>query len=466
MAQPAPCDTRDVTLTVPADFVLPAVLQDTEPQCVADALTLCAAVYSTAVERAAALAPDGAASRRDDQLVAMERRNQQLQADLREQAKLTADMAAPLIDGAVAREAASNRELIDELRSTLADLRGRLKSETAAAAEVQSLQTSVTAELARLGGSTRAKGQVGETHVANQLAILCPDSVVEPWGDDKPHSGDGLWVRHFGSTNLSMRCMFEVKNVTRIRAEETREFLASFDNLCDGGSVNCAMFVSLQSAVFPAQNGRSRFSAFFNIDWRKGAPILFVSNLQNNPDMLGVAVATMQHLWQFCERLGAVGCDSTEADAEMQQRAHLVNNFVNEQYGNYRAELDRCDEMDKHVQALLRDVNRRRALCSKQVDNIAHKVADALGDMVHLAEPETSQRSNKKRGATAIPSDHLTEAQRSVVRKCMDYEAAGKKLRSSQINEGCVDGVGKYDVDTLFGNFSTLRKTLAAMPHD
>lgn len=437
-------DTRVLELTVPKSFDLPATFHELTPEATAAVLLCAAAIHRSAGEVGPA---------------------EELHAQLREarervsalEARRAADVA-PLVEQAVRAATESQQALIDTLRDAVAEHRagGQLTQ------SMQALERTCVAEFARLSGSSRLKGQLGETNITTQLSQLCPDSVVEHIGDDEDHRGDVVWTRHFGSAALSMSCMVEVKNVTRVRAEDITAFQEHFDCSRDAGRANCALLLSLQAVTFPATRGRVRYSPFFALDWRRGAPLMYVSNLNSNPDMLSVALACMQHVWQFCDRVGAFGATGA-VDGEQEHMVTLVNNFVNEQYALHHAALDSAQTAETQLTALLRDCQRRITLHREQIDNIGSRLAETLGAWVRL-KPSEAPASRRRRNGVAIAEEELTEDQRRIVTACREFMASPPhRLTAADINAGKVHGVGKYDVDTLFSNFTTLKKTVAAL---
>jgi len=446
---------RTLQLTVPAEFVLPGALVDCSPASTAAALRI-AAVVTEASTDALRLQHVGECA---EQLRLLERRYDELQAANAKLQLVAPTLAAPLIEQAVAAQTRLHDDAVRDLRLSLENERARSEGDSSLRQEVRNLAQRCSDEFAHIRGSTRCKGRIGEASVVQQMSVLCPDAVVEGRGDDEDHVGDGMWVRHFGTANLTMRCMFEVKNVSRVRAEEVAKFHGVFERMYEAGEANCALFVSIQTAALPLQQGCVKHSPYCMLDWKHGAPVMYLSGLNSNPDLLSVGMAVLQHVWQYCDRVGALGngVQQRPSDEVLRSMIQVVNNFINEQYALHHSELQSAAQSDALLRKLLRDNDRRRALHQKQVDNIANRIATSLGSWTKLREIGPAE---KKRAAAAIPAEDLTEDQRRVVDACLRHTQAGGKLRSVLVNGGEIDGVRKYDVDSLFGTFGTLRKTV------
>jgi len=453
--------TPHVTLTVPRGFELPGFYTDASPATVARVLALGPSIIELGASAGSADA--------DAALAALREKNAALQ---RERASLTAsageravELAAPLVQQA--REASSTEAA--ELRAQLGAAREQCAAEAGRGAAMDTLHEDLRGLQHLIRGSTNIKGTMGETQVLTQMAMLCPDSHVEEKARSD-HCGDGLWLKHFGSAHLSMRCMTEVKNVERLRAEEFTKFFDDIDTQARVGSVNSAMLVSLKAAPLPLAPGRVRYCAYFTLDWRGNIPVIMVSNIASNPDLLSVAMATMQHVWQFGERVGALGPSQQGGETEDRVRAMatLVNNFVNEQFGIHSQELALTEKTARHLSELTRDNERRARLAQNQIENISARLSEALGEWVHLRETAPEQdRKRRRRGGAATPYDAMTADQRAVVDACIAWCASGtaaapRELRAANVNAGKVAGVTKHHVDTLFGNFSSLKLSVAA----
>ena len=453
--------TETLTLEVPAGFRLPQALRDATPHDVAGALALGADVLRLGRERAERSAHGAEISELQQECDSLRGSLLLAQNQVDERARaLSGEMVRCVTDGL---ERSHGGE-VAALQAQVRVLEEQLKATRSAGDTVSRMHEDMTHQFDTIKGSTRHKGQIGEQHVLSQIALLCPDSNVTSIGDTASHRGDGEWVRHFGTTNLSMQCFVEVKNVDRIRSEELQRFHDQFDARASEGASNCAMFISLQPAHIPAHQGRSKYSAFFTLEWRHGMPVLYASNVANNPDLLSVCVAAMQQVWLYCDRVGTIGASGTDS-TRVDQQLHLVNNFVNEQYELHKAHVQELTESAHQLQAMLHGVNRRKVLHQRQIENIANRIVEALGPGVSLqAAGGGDGRRRRRRTGTVIAEADMTDQQRAVVARCQAHVAeTGAKLRSVDINQGRVSGVSKYDVDSMFGNFTSLKLTVQSL---
>jgi hypothetical protein len=465
-----------ITLSVPSVFPLPSVYTTASPGVVAEVLTLGATSHALARQTL------GDHQRNEleqehkrqtdqlrDMLITEQRQRATLEHDLQRARASTANaaqsMVEPLITAATSRIDASYAQLVETLTAQVADLRAQLDAVRRDERAVRDVHTLCTQQFERITNSNRIKQTIGEEHVLPQIALLCPDSTVANIADERKQakSGDGLWTRCFGSATMSMKCMVEVKNVDRMRTEELTSFHEHLDRRLAAGAVNCGMFVSLQPVSLPATNGRPKYSAYFTLDWRRSVPVLYVSNLNSNPDLLGICVAMMQQIWQYCDRVGSLGVEGGDND-DLEAIAHVINTFVNEQYALHRQQAVDLQETADHLIRMTRDNDRRIALHREQADTIANRLVDALGTVVRLTPPENQKEIRKRRRtATAIDARDMTPQQRKIVDQCLAYVATGAPLKSASVNAGAIEGVRKHDVDSLFGNFASLKKTVEGM---
>ena len=145
--------------------------------------------------------------------------------------------------------------------------------------------------------------------------------------------------------------------------------------------------------------------------------------------------------------------------------AHIVNTFVNEQYALHRQQAVDLQETADQLLRMTRDNDRRVALHREQADTIANRLVDALGSIVRLTPPENQKEIRKRRRtATAIDARDMTAEQRQMVDRCLAYVATGALLKSAAVNAGEIEGVRKHDVDSLFGNFGSLKKQSKEWP--
>ena len=450
-----------VSLQVPDDFELPQFYQGASREVVANILMAGPFVVDGAM-CAANNQARGAVEELQRQMDELRRERSEMARAAGERA---AELAAPLVQQV---RTACDAECAG-LRAQLADSRERALAAEKSARDLAALQVEVKDLGCALRGSNTLKGVVGENQVLHQVAVLCPDSQVEPRSRED-HCGDGLWTRHFGSSHLSMRCMLEVKNVDRLRAEDFNKFYADIETQSKIGKVNSAILVSLRPATLPINNSRVRYNAYFSLDWRGSIPVIMVSNISSNPDLLGIALATMQHVWQFGERVGALGASGGNIDDEskVQSLVLLVNNFVNEQFALHSQEIENIEKSSKYLAELVRDNERRARLAQAQVENISTRLSEALGDWVQLRETGIEKEGKKRRRVgVMVKREAMTASQKNVVDACLEWQAKNKAVvKSSVINSGNVPGVTKHQVDSLFGNFSSLRMTLQAEASD
>lgn len=481
-------------INVPLGFELPSWFRTADPQTVADALTILPLVYDAAVvaigdqrDSRAAVANDRRLERMRQSVQEKQERISSLIRQLEEEQAAREDaargLAGPMIDlvrDEKDREIATLRTERDTERERAAravltaegleKLRTEQRESRAEEARSREREMSgVRMQLSQLEsfvrGSNAVKGAIGEGRVLRLIQTLCPDSVVEDCAKE-PHRGDGTWTRHFGSAHLSMHCMLEVKHCERIRAEEMTKFYSDLDRRIADGSANCAMFVSVRSTPLPASGGRARYSSFLHLEWRKGVPVLMVSNVDNNPDLLSAACAVMQHVWLFSERKGLLTHGaSNDGDDSVEARVQLLNNFVNEQFELHTRQVREAEKAVKQLTELLADAETRSRVSRRQLDNIGGRLAESFGDWVELVDDAEAQRAPKRRRKAApIPWSDMTEEQRSVVSQCVQWvrNSEGRALRAAAINAGDVPGVTKHHVESLFGGFSTLKLTVGA----
>ena len=485
-------------INVPRGFELPSWFHAASPETVAEALTIVPLIYDSAAlavtehrdsraEQAAGRTVERLRQTLQDKQEHIEKLLRQLEDEQSARDSAARGLAEPMIDlirtekdreiETLRRERDAEREralahvLSSEGLEKLREEEGAARADAARAHERE--LAGVRAQLGQLEsfvrGSNAVKGAMGEGRVLRMVQMLCPDSIVEDCAK-QPHRGDGTWTRHFGSAHLSMHCMLEVKHCERIRAEEMTKFYGDMDRRLADGSANCAMFVSVRSTPLPASGGRARYSSFLHLEWRKGAPVLMVSNVDNNPDLLSAACAVMQHVWLFGERKGLLTHGaSDDGDDSVAARIQLLNNFVNEQFELHSKQVRDAERAVKQLGELLKDAEARSRTSRRQLDNIAGRLAESFGEWVDLAEDADEKRQPKRRRKAApVAWNDMTDEQRSVVTHCHNWclQEEGRVLRAAAINAGDIPGVTKHHVESLFGGFSTLKLSLSARAAD
>lgn len=167
------------------------------------------------------------------------------------------DIAASRVDAALAAREAVHREQrqawereSSRLRGEVSSLRARLEDGLATEA-VRALEAQLCerdSELARLRGSNRAKGVVGEATVAGEVARVLDDWSVEVVGDRSAHAMD----IHVASPCGTRWFAVETKLKARVQRSDVTKFEGDFDALRAGRqSFAGALFVALGTGNIP-----------------------------------------------------------------------------------------------------------------------------------------------------------------------------------------------------------------------
>ena len=316
-----------IFMSVPPSFTVPSIYTTASPAVVAEVLTLGATAHALACRAHNDHQRDELEQehkRQTDQLRDMllveQRQKMDLEQDLQRARASTAataqSMVEPMIDAATKRIDESHARLVEALTDQVDDLRAQLAALCAQrTAPCATCTLCARSSLSESSTRTASSRRLGRSTCCRRSRCCAPTrrSRTSRTSASRRKSGDGLWTRCFGSASMSMKCMVEVKNVDRMRTEELTNFHDHLDRRLATGAVNCGMFVSLQPVSLPAANGRPKYSAYFTLDWRRNVPVLYVSNLNSNPDLLGVCVAMMQQVWQYCDRVGSLGAGVVKA---------------------------------------------------------------------------------------------------------------------------------------------------------
>ena len=301
------------------------------------------------------------------------------------------------------------------------------------------------------------KKELCQADVLDWVATHCPDSCVRAMGYEGQIQR-GIWTRFFGSTNLAMRCALLVVDVDDVQAQH----IEALRQACDlDDDVNCGILFSLCSTSMPLCRGASRYHPRISIEWKEGVPMILTSHIRDNPDMIAVCMAIMQQVWLYCDRERSIGVGESSGVSE--EQLQLINNFVNEQYDIHRRNVETHTEWIHQLQGTLRFMTRAKEEHQKQLANIAERVTGSLGPRVQL--DCRSGKTRRRRAGEVTAEADLSQAQGEIVTACQQYIRShnNRMLRAKDINEGVVDGVTKFAVDSHFGNFTSLKLTLRSI---
>ena len=109
-----------------------------------------------------------------------------------------------------------------------------------------------------------AKGDFGETIIEKQLSQWWPESVIEDRSGES-QCGDRLWRLN------ELRAMVEVKNVQSVRHSEIQKFERDLQVNTKNGQCNGAIFCSLKSETIP---GKGKFK----LEFYKNIPVIYIAN--------------------------------------------------------------------------------------------------------------------------------------------------------------------------------------------
>ncbi|MGV8130559.1 MAG: hypothetical protein ACP5N7_00485, partial [Candidatus Pacearchaeota archaeon] len=185
---------------------------------------------------------------------------------------------------------------LEDLQETLVEQKNRLEKsledqknhlEQLHAAKLDSLtkelqhaqqQDGISKQLASLNetfgkfynGKNEEKGTAGENLIRELLSDMYPEAILEDVSG-KAASGDILFKLH------KLKCLIEVKNKATLTKEDIDKFIRDINKSHDEGSINCGIFVSLQTNAFP---GRSRIS--YQRDYICNTPVIYLHFIDKN----------------------------------------------------------------------------------------------------------------------------------------------------------------------------------------
>lgn len=133
-------------------------------------------------------------------------------------------------------------------------------------------------------GTNKEKGDLGELVVRRYLEGSYKSAKIEDVSG-KAYSGDIKFILG------SFRCLIEVKNEVLITIRDIDKFKRDINECLYSGSINCAIFVSLQCPRFPGKPGEE-----IQIDTEHGIPVVYVYLRPQQPNAIDYCISYLSNV--------------------------------------------------------------------------------------------------------------------------------------------------------------------------
>ena len=268
----------------------------------------------------------------------------------------------------------SNNNLIDLLKRDKADLERELKDQQQKFVELAaSLKPAKPASMAEVG-------QDGEKRVYDTLREMYPDASVEMTSQETA-SGDIFFKRG------KLRCMIEVKNkATLDPRSDIEKFIRDIEFSHKTRNINCALFVSLRTSVFPHHTSEA-----FQYEIVHGIPVVYIHLTDNS--YIKSAVYIFDHI--------ASQNASPTADAIAHKNTHK------EYYAHIVQQIKYIDKLIYECRKTETvHTNTKRALEKKrdELEHLYYTYFDALGEIDITEEKKDSPVATEEK-KDVVPVD-------------------------------------------------------------
>ena len=119
------------------------------------------------------------------------------------------------------------------------------------------------------GGTNEEKGTLGEQLILNKLRD-CQEYTSAIFNETASETAAGDFHMYWGN----LRCLFEIKNKKKLTTEDMEKFIRDVrDSSKSTAAINCAMFVSLQTDIYPGKAREEMQSELVD-----GIPVIYIFN--------------------------------------------------------------------------------------------------------------------------------------------------------------------------------------------
>ena len=176
---------------------------------------------------------------------------------------------------------------------------------------------------------------------------------------------------------------------------------------------------------------------------------------------LRLAVVTMQAMWrvQGLREAGGVHAELCQRDAE---RVAVLSAWVARQQQLGATGSQTLAECEDRLEETLRALRSVRCEVRASMHDLTTRVRAHLGDWFAPLTGPATPIARRARASRVLQSYELSDEQRGAVARGRAFVRAGHALKAEALNGGQIEGLTKYAVDKMFGNFTTYRKTVEA----
>jgi len=284
--------------------------------------------------------------------------------------------------------------------------------------------------------------------IGREILRACTDSTYHIESDT-----DLVWVRHLGTNQLSMRCRVSV-----IEGAMTERVIRSVVD-AQSSDCNCAMLVSMSAGPAPCTlNGLAQNDAMSIIAGPTG-PVVAVAG--GSTLALRLAVVTMQAMWRVQGLRETCGAP-TELCQRDRERVAVLSAWVARQQQLGVTSSEALAECEDRLEETLRSLRGVRSDVRASMRDLSTRVRSHLGSWFTTLTGPATPVARRTRASRVLHSYELSEEQRGAVARGRSFVRAGHALKAEALNIGQIEGLTKYAIDKLFGNFTTYRKTVEA----
>lgn len=255
-------------------------------------------------------------------------------------------------------------------------------------------------------GKSEEKGSSGEDLICNFLRSKYDEAIVSDVSGETA-SGD-LYFKY-----KHLRCLIEIKNKMNICKSDVDKFIRDMKVSRSSKSVNCGIFVSLQTSQFPDRNSES-----LQLDFVDELPIVYIYVEQPNQ---------IQYAILFLEKLISTGTTDSEQTSllvnyfkDYHNHVKSINSYFEKAVIAKRRELKQLEKQQEIQSKLLEDMDVDYAKISKLFNipiTINGEIFPSLSESDSDSDENSDANSNSEETEVKFPAldlSNLDECKKTV----------------------------------------------------
>lgn len=227
------------------------------------------------------------------------------------------------------------------------------------------------------------KGNFGEKFIEDYLTDKFSNCSIEDT-HKSTSAGDLL----FKFDNLSL--LVESKNVSSIRKDDVSKFYKDIQIRTENNEINSALFVSLNNCNLPNN------SKFFSFEIKNKIPIIFISDVFNNTELIRMSVIMLNYLSKFIENYS----DNISVQNILNDLENSIY-LINKQFEYIENDKKLITKFQQNIVNKENDLNKLLKIIIDSIKNNKIKTNDKYTDhnleqIVNLVKIELKDNSNFK----------------------------------------------------------------------